>query len=79
MCVAGGWVAFILETCLACDGVCEHLHDPVSLRANLGSLGELMHLEHIACVNSYVGIAWTDAWFMEALSSHLCCKSHCIF
>jgi len=44
-----------------CNGICEHLHDPVSVRVDLGSLGEPMHLEHITYVNSYVGVAWPDA------------------
>jgi len=54
------------------------LHDLVGLRANLGTLGEHMHLEHFVCVYSYVGVAWPNAWFMGALTSHLCCKCHCI-
>jgi len=61
-----------------CDGVCEHLHDPVGLRANLGTLGELVHLEHSACVYSYVGVAWPNVWFIGALTSRLCCRCHCI-
>ena len=61
-----------------CDGVCEHWHDPVGLRTNLGTLGEHMHLEHFAYVYSYVGVAWPSAWFMGTLSSRLCCKSHYI-
>ena len=79
MCVMyGDWVTFIRGICFVCDGVCKHLHDLVGFRANLGTLGEHMYLEHFACVYSYVGIAWPDAWFMEALLSSLCCRSHCI-
>ena len=61
-----------------CDGMCEHLHDPVGLRANLGTLGEHIHLEHFQCLYSYVGVAWSDAWFMGALTSCLCCVTHYI-
>ena len=63
---------------IVCDEVCQHWHDPVDLRANLGTLGEHMYLEYFACVYSYVGIAWPDAWFMGAQTLYLCCKSQCI-
>ena len=62
--------------------MCEHLHDPVGLRASLDSLGEHMHLEHFVCVYSYVGVAWPDAWFMvschhvyaaKAIAYLICC------
>ena len=61
-----------------CDGVCEHLHDSISLRTSLGTLGEHMHLEHFACVYFYVGITWPDAWFMGDLTSRLCYRYHYI-
>ena len=53
----GDWVAFIRGRYLVCDGMCEHLHDPVGLRASLGSLGEPVYLEHFACMYSYIGVA----------------------
>ena len=70
-CIHGG-------TCFVCDGMCVHRHNPIGLRANLGTLGEHMHLKHFSCVYSYVGIAWIDAWFMGALTSQLCCKCYYI-
>ena len=66
------------ETCFVCVGMCAHWHDLVGLRANLGILGEYMHLEYFACVCSYMGVAWPDAWFMEVLTLRLCCKCHYI-
>ena len=44
------------ETCFVCVGMYEHWHEPISLRANLGTLGEHMYLKHVACVSSYVGV-----------------------
>ena len=53
----GNWVAFIGGTCFVCDGMCEHLHNPVGLRDSLGTLGEMVHLEHFVCMYSYIGVA----------------------
>ena len=67
------------ETCFVYVGMYEHWHDPVSLRADLGTLGEHMLLEHVAYVSSYVGVVWLDAWFMGAFPSCLCCRCHSIY
>ena len=52
------------ETCFVCEGMCAHWHDLVGLRANWGTLGKHMHLEHFTYVYSYVGVVWPNAWFM---------------
>jgi len=79
MCVLHGVGLHSLgETCFACVGMCENWHDLIGLRANLGTLGKHMHLEHFTCVCSYVGVIWPDTWFMRALTSCLCYRCHCI-
>ena len=47
----------------------EHWHDTVGLlSADMCMLGEHMHY-CIPYVNSYVGVAWPNAWLMGDLSS----------
>ena len=45
-----------------CIGKCAHWYNPISqLVADLGTIGEHIHLEHFAYVGSYVDVAWPDA------------------
>jgi len=58
--VRGIRLAFIRGYALCVDG-CAHWHKPVGwLSADLGMIGEHVHLEHFSCV----GVAWPDAWLM---------------
>ena len=48
-----------------CVGAYAHWHDSIGLLiADLGKIGEHMHLEHFTCVNSYVAVTWPDTWLL---------------
>lgn len=77
-CDVRSWVTFIMRSCFVFVGAWAW-YDMVGLfSANLCIFRWAYACRAFACVNYYVGAAWSETWLMKALPSHLCYKSHCI-